>query len=178
MASVSAFAVENWVMLVVEPSKGDTSPGDASLEYYEAYYCTTAAAEKMFGSSDVNDVAAYLKDNYDTGWAALKESGTLLNQEEYGFGLYSFTQFMSESPKEGTYLALVSYQNGSKDAGSAEVDVLGGSASGSGSMAFNGTDPSTPQSGWTGTVPEPTSGLLSLFALAALALKRKRVVSC
>lgn len=177
VASVSAFAVENWVTVDIEANKGDKNPGPGSFEAYTAYYCTKAAAKDMFGVDTYTEVANYLKNNYDTGWKALEDGAKagagawLLDQEKYGLGQYSFTAFMLNPPEEGNYLALVSYNPKSSDA-APEVDVLSGSASGSGEMVFDDLGGS-PSSGWTQTVPEPTSGMLLLLGFAALSLRRK-----
>lgn len=177
MASVSAFAVENWVSVDIGASKGDTEPGSASLSCYTAYYCTAEAAQEMFGVSTYDAVANYLKTNYDKGWAALEEAAgkgdaMLLNQKLWGEEQYTFTAFYQNPLVSGDYLALVSYVGETANA-APEIDVLSGEYAGGGTMVFDDSDPSTPHSGWTQTVPEPTSGMLFLLGSALLALRRK-----
>ncbi|MBR4617328.1 MAG: PEP-CTERM sorting domain-containing protein [Kiritimatiellae bacterium] len=56
-----------------------------------------------------------------------------------------------------------------------EADLAGADAGSlSGLSTFDGTYGAFSSSGWTGSVPEPTSGLLMLLGMAGLALKRKR----
>jgi len=159
----------------------DTSAG-ANVSSYSGYYCTVETAQKLLGTTtaDVYDMTDLVAGSFEASQAALKEGATALNTRYYEEGQYILKMAYSSPLTEVGYLALLFYENGEDRA----VRVM---ASDSYMLAEEGSalfdddmlDASVMSDGknapWTAAVPEPTSGLLVLFGIAGLALRRKRV---
>jgi len=174
--SANAF---NDVFLCTKGAKSETTSQE---NLYKAYYCTTAQAGTFFGGADTYQaVTTFLTANmanYNSGMSALATGGVkldfdLFDEDEYEFDKYPGTL------AAGDYLAVIAYASADENI----VRVFSATATGDEGDRSLRFEPGTTGGGeaglWTTVnVPEPTSGALALFALAALALKRKRVVSC
>jgi len=170
LALNAAFAMTYFAAVNTAGAKGET---EGPLEGYSAYYCTQTKAKELFDGNDTySTIAAYLATDqatYNTAMGKLAKDGTKLSNDQFVYGEYSFSQNYSSPLAGGEYLAIVAFSGGEKDM----FRVFGNTASGGSLLFAPGETGGGGASDWV-TVPEPTSGALALFALAALALKRKR----
>ena len=147
----------HYAAIITEEANGDTSPSLASAKDYSAYLCTKEAAEQMFGSSDVDAIAAYLAGNYEAGKAALGASGTQLDASEYSWGQYTFVKYFPTALAFSEYLGILFYDN----ADGSEFRIFGSDNATliDDSVVFDDENTSGTVSDWTEpTPPEPPSG--------------------
>jgi len=177
MAVASAFAEPIWTYVSTEGVDGAKSTAASD---YTAYYCTKAAAAEIFkGRTDVQSISAYLSAAewlYEDAMKQL-EGGKGVKMDFYDLyqGEYTFSKYLKES-LNGDYIALVAYTGeveGETGMHKDTVRVFSATAAADGSLSFDPAAGEGKASEWA-TAPEPTSALLSLFALAALALRRKQ----
>jgi len=163
-----AFGAGSWAAINTEAYSGDPAPSTASAGKYEAYYCTKAAAETMFGGTTVDAINEYLVNNFVEGKAALATGGVAIDQQAgYAKGQYTFIEYYGKDIAQGEYLAVTFFDNYAFRVFGKDNAVWD-----SGTLTFD--DKTAGTVGTWQTVPEPTSGLLLLIGSALLALKRKR----
>jgi len=171
--ALCAYAVPSYVLVNTMGAKDEQTASQAS---YSGYYCTKAAAAEIFGKGNdtYEKITAYLtKDEatYQKGMSDLAtKGGVALNYYGFDDGEYSFIKDV-QSLEAGEYLAILAYAGVGT-----EKDMIRvfSSTAVDGALLFAPGETGGGKAGDWATVPEPTSGLLSLFALAALALKRRR----
>jgi len=182
-----------WAAAESTAAKGDKSEG-ANIGSYSGYYCTVETAAKLFGvAGTVESITKYLVGHYAAGQLALTKSVTdkgktaeivtatqaaQLTSTGFVDGRYGFEvkYTVSLATIGSEYLAMLFYDNGKDHQFRVMVndpdDVAGGNALFTDDAIAS--EFSAKNSGaWT-AAPEPTSGLLLLLGMAALALKRKR----
>jgi len=170
--SLASLAAPSWSTLYTGAYSGDKEPSSPNSQYYSAYYCTVAAAQSMFKADTVAGISTYPKNNLAAGKTAMgkTEGSFALTQSDYGAGQYQFISYFADQIAEGNYFAVAFYN-------SEAFEVFSSSDVDSGNLTFDDKSASTTAGGWmtgkTEDVPEPTSGLLLLLGLGALALKRK-----
>ena len=173
MAMATSYAMPTWALL---DTKGALGENEATTGY-SAYLCTKDAAANLFGgASDYNTITAYLTEYYVdfsqgiTGMDKMDVYG-----DGFDAGIYSFSKYFQEgSLGDDSYIAIVAYLGESGN----QFRVFESAVSG-GTIYFDpdaGEGQTTGMAGdWTvAAIPEPTSGLLMLFGLAGLALKRRK----
>lgn len=147
----------HYAAIITEEANGDTSPSLPSAKDYSAYLCTKEAAEQMFGSSDVDVIAAYLAGNYEAGKAALGTSGTLLDASEYSWGQYTFVKYFPSALAFSEYLGILFYDNA--DGSEFRIFDSDNATLIDDSVVFDDENTSGTVSEWTEpTPPEPPSG--------------------
>jgi len=167
--SLNAFAAGSWAAINTAAHPEDAKPSTGSATQYEAYYCTVAAAQTMFGGTTVDAINKYLVNNFVEGKAALgKTEGSVAidQQASYAKGQYTFIEYYGTDIAQGEYLAVTFFDNYAFRVFGTDNAVWD-----SGTLIFD--DKAAGAGDWK-TVPEPTSGLLLLLGSALLALKRKR----
>ena len=166
MAISSAYSITTWSLINTTGPSTDLSGGD--FTGYAAYLWKTSDAESYLGGgTTVTEITDYLALN-GVDYDSLK-GGMALDPYGYDDNEYSFSKYFGiGSLTEGDgYLALVTYLD---EQGVEMFRVMQNTIGTDGNLRINNN-----QGGeWTTAVPEPTSGLLMLFGLAGLALKRKR----
>ena len=180
VAAVSAavsFAEPSWAVVTTEAAHDGSAWTDTSgdTSRYTAYLCTVAAAETYFGGkSTYGEITDYLSEsigNYRSGMKALQAGSTKLAAYGYDEGEYSFSAYFQPGSLAGDYIAVLAYVGGEDESdmfrvfsGSVRNDrLLMDPAAGAGAAGA-----------WT-VAPEPSSGLLLLFGVAGLALRRRRM---
>lgn len=161
--------------LTTDPAiSGGDDPSYASR--YSAYLCTKEAAATYFGgNTGVDTIGAWLAE--ETGanfWDSVQQlKAADAGMKYYGVdeGEFSFTKYF-QNPLEGDNIALLSYLD--PESSDVMYRVFANAADG-GLLEMNDKGAGTAGAWMTTAVPEPTSGLLLLFGLAGLALRRKRV---
>lgn len=176
VAAVRATAMPNWYATLNTEAyqAGDISPSTAHAAGYTAYYCTTATAADLFdGANTVDGITAYFNSYFATGKSAIEKNGEGMNNSAYfAGGQYSFSSAEYETAlAAGDYIAVAFY--GEEAFRVFANDVYNTE---SGHVVFDDAVSGTVGE-WTKAVPEPTGGLLILFGLAGLMLKRKPVVA-
>jgi len=191
VAGVAMADLNSYWLAAYTEAYTDKELSKGEMGKYEAYYCTVAAAQSMFGASTVDGVTAYLSEstaNYLDGYGAITkaisdspvaskggsaEVGTLANAAIVK-DQYEFKSTYGDPLVGSAYLAVLFYdKDGTKGFRVLENDpasiAQGGALFSDKALASDG------QAGpWT-AVPEPTGGLLLLLGAAGLALKRKSV---
>jgi len=178
LSAAIAFAEPSWVAVNTAAYQKDAAPSDSNAGRYMAYYCTAEAAFDLFGSTAVDVVTGNVASDFAGGKAKLSgaKSGVGLLSQPYYDTLdlqYVFKENYLPGTTTDACLAIVLYSSGSDQA----VRVLGNLTASGDNCVFDDTVGDAAKIGsWTAAanVPEPTSGLLALLGLAALALKRKR----
>lgn len=165
MATASVFAAPSWALLDTEGCGGETSGVFAN---YSAYLCDVG----NYSDKDVEEITAFLAESR-VDYDALIESGMAMEQYGYRKGVYSFDRYFQNPLTVGSqYLALITYGARSNDE---QFRVFSGTVDEFGSISFSSASGDGTAGKWTAAaVPEPTNGLLLLFGIAGLALKRKR----
>lgn len=174
--SLAAIATPSWWVEITSKAcdnawmgRTDKDPSTANAEKYTAYYCTTEAAEQMFGTSDRAGIETYMRANHEVGSAALAENATLVDQSGYyEAGQYSFIEYMDNAVAQGDYVAVAFY-------GTTAFRVFGSDNAvwDSGTLTFDDQGAAGTVGSWY-SIPEPTSGMLLLLGFAALGLRRKQ----
>ena len=172
MAMATGYSMPSWALLDTTGVNSETTP---QFSNYSAYLCSATTAGSLFGGATEYDTSTdYLAANYidySAGMDAMDVYG-----DGFDAGIYSFSKYFREgSLTDGdSYIAIVAYLS---DSGNQfrvfETQVNDGS------LIFDptlGVETIGGMAGdWTvAAIPEPTSGLLMLFGLAGLALKRRK----
>ena len=172
LGAVTAFAAPYYAEVTTDGVEGDTG---SYASCYTAYLCTATDAVGYFGGqSSVEGITGWLAesgDNYTIGMTAIR-GGTDTAMAYYGFyrDAYSFT-WDDKTALSGDYIAVVAYANGDDN----QFRVFGNIADVDGTVTMDAVGGVGQAGAWTAaTVPEPTSGLLLLFGVAGLALRRRR----
>jgi len=172
-----------WLAAYTEAYTGK-AVSQAELGKYEAYYCTVDSVANLFDvEGTAESVAAYLAENYATGYAkiaaeASKSAGSAAVGSLSGAAALSkrnqfeFKSVYGDALVGSEYLALLFYDKDSTKgyrvmARDPETMAQGGALFSDNKLASSGA-----VTQWA-SVPEPTSGLLLLLGVAAFALKRK-----
>ena len=171
-AAVTQAANMNWAISNVK------TPADSSVSgsgYYVALFATSVSGDTLGGFSTVSKdalVAAFSKGDFSLMSSAAKTGATNSSGAITGV---AFTGVGTTSADSITAFAII-FDNAdyTKATNFIVTDdknktVAVGAASG-GSLAFGSQATAT----WTAVAPEPTSGLLMLVGLGALALRRRR----
>jgi len=175
VVSMAAFATPSWVEISSKANdsawdgKIDNNPSATKAGNYTAYYCTVAAAEEIFGSSERTAIESYMIAQHAKGGPALAEKATLVDQSGYyAAGQYTFIEYMADAVAQGDYVAILFW-------GTDAFRVFGSDNAvwDAGTLTFDDEGAAGTVGSWR-IIPEPTSGLLMLLGLAGLALKRKR----
>ena len=178
LAGFAAVAEPSWAVVTTEAAHDGSAWTDTSgdTSRYTAYLCTVAAAETYFGGKTTyGEITDYLSESarhYTSGMQALQAGGTKLAAYGYDEGEYSFSAYFQPGSLVGDYIAVLAYAGGENESdmfrvfsGSVRNDrLLIDPAAGTGTASV-----------WTEAVPEPSSGLLLLFGVAGLALRRRRM---
>ena len=144
---------------------------DAAAAAGWAIYVMDASTFDAFAALSGTEVAAYAADNalYSGATAAGRGGviGAAVKNGDFAAG-ETVTSYMvlfnNAAAADATYYAYT-----------AKGSVTIAAGGGDGSINFGAFDTATSTTGgWTQTVPEPTSGLLMLVGLGALALRRRR----
>jgi len=182
-------ATPNYWAAAYTAAYGEDTTGGKATGYYSGYYCTVAKAQELFGSSEVDAVTAYLKDNYIMAQTQLAEASAAylggagdvgkMGIVDYANGQYGLkANYGNRLASVGSeYLAMLFYNDGQNRAVRAMVNDYDDTLNGNAFFTDNAlaSSSSADKSGaWVKTIPEPTSGLLLLLGVAGLALRRKR----
>lgn len=166
----SAFAADSYLYWMIGESGVTWESGSATPEY-------TAA---RIGVTDSNGVNTYLSLYKATGGASIEDSSTKAYAFDSSFGSGTLAAAVSSTYQAEGYSFFIELLNDGKAVGRSNSSstlnwdglssyissTLGGTTVPSSSVWNGGT--------FTAAVPEPTSGLLMLFGISALALRRKR----
>lgn len=166
-ASFASAASSYWAAIETAAFTGDKS-GGTDTSSYAAYYCTVEAANTLFGGTSVDDIEAYIRNNYDTA----KGLATTFDSVGYSDGEYHILDYVSAAFVSSEYVAFALYGGEGYRAYGEGSAVL----TPEGQLAFNADYAAAGTSGsWqqVAVTPEPTSGFLLLLGLSGLALRRK-----
>ena len=150
---------------------GITDSPDTAKSAGWAVYVMDASTFDAFAALSGTEVAAYAADNALFSGATVAACGGAVNATILN-GNYAANEtvnsymviFNNAIAADATYYAYTAKSSSTIAASGAD-----------GAMQFGTfTDATSTTGGWTQTVPEPTSGLLMLVGLGALALRRRR----
>lgn len=156
---------------------GSTFTSASSTKGYNSYFITlnTMKSDKVMNESDltisdVDRVASWLKEDFDTNIKKVTSNAKSVNLSWYS----SQKAMESRTEDGGAYYAGKTFIVYTYSA-SSESDTYFRVASWNNSSVGMIKDWSSTEGLWTAwNAPEPTSGLLMLLGIAGLALKRKR----
>lgn len=154
----------SWAALETTAYTADAS-GGANKAQYSAYYCTYADAILLFGGTSVNAIEAYVKANF----AEAQGRATTFDSVSYSDGEYHILDYVNAAFVSSDYVGYALYgSEGYRAYGAGSAVLTPGSQ-----LVFNADTAEDGSVGIWSAVPEPTGGLLLLFGLAGLALRRK-----
>ncbi len=171
MAMATSYAATTWAYL---DTMGVNNETESDIANYSAYYCTATIASSIFdGAGTQETISAYLAANYVDYRSGIEGMDTM---NAYGFdeGVYTFVPQIQEAMRSGeTYIAIVAFLGDGGD----KFRVFESTADTEGSLTFKpeyGPEIGGTAGDWTAAaIPEPTTGVLMLFGLACLALRRR-----
>ncbi len=173
MAMATSYAATTWAYLDTVGVNNETTSDVAN---YSAYYCTAGVAASIFGGASSQEaISNYLAANYVDYRAGIDRMDTMIPYGE-GFddGVYTFVPRMQGGSMTSgdSYIAIVAYLGDGGD----KFRVFESSVIEDGSLTFDptiGSEGGTAGSWTAAAIPEPTTGVLMLFGLACLALRRR-----
>ena len=162
--AANAAAVE-WTM------SGITDSPDTAKAAGWVVYVMDGSTFDTFAGLSGTEVAAYAADNalFSGATAAGRGGAISVSVKDGAFAANETVSsymvlFNNAAAADATYYAYTATGSTTIPAGGADMSIAFGTF----------TDATSTTGGWTQTVPEPTSGLLMLVGLGALALRRRR----
>lgn len=192
-AAVSQAAVINWSISNVKQADAAGSSVNVATGSYSAllFVTTNTTGVDVTTASKSTILAALTEAHTNGGWDSISStiaSAAAVNKANNGAGLWSGATGLPTTFASGSLSAFAVIFDAANIAeatnyyivnGGDEMSVAFTSATGTKTLGFatqatNSALPIDSPNGWTSIAPEPTSGLLMLLGMGALALRRRR----